>query len=363
MNNIKLKRTLFDVFKITISAYGIIIFLINPNIATQSILKGLQLCYTSIIPALFPFFVFSKIIMHSKFAHVLGILLYPYTRFVLKIKQKNVATAVLLGLIGGFGCGAVCLQTLYDKKLIHIGQAYTLLCFIINAGPAFVVVGVGTNMINSPFTGWLIYISLCLASLITGGFFSMFFKFKNADTLKETNVFKSSINKENADKGSFVNCVSEAVYATLTLCGFVVLFSFIIASIELYNLPFYANLFLAVFLEVTVANSLIAQSENAYAVYFCCAAISLMGASIVLQMRSLLPKQISLTPLIISRIVHTPLAVLILYILMQIFKNAVPVSVNNIYTLNMPIEAVCAFVFFCCSFFCALYRPAKIFKH
>ncbi len=408
MNDTRFKYHIFEISKMFVAVLGVIAFLFNPQAGTQGIINGLNLCYTSIIPSLFPFFVFSKLIMHSKYSHVLGIILAPYARYGLKIYSKSAGTAILLGLVGGFGSGGVCVQSLYEKKTVTLAQAHVLMCMIINAGPAFVVACVGTLMLNSTAAGWLIYASLCISSLITGAVFANFFLFKNvensvlgkknellkkrkktplnpykkesgenyifggnsglkntADSNASTNtvaVSAQSRHVEATENGKFVNCVKSAVYSTLTLCGFVVLFSFFISCISFLNLPMVLQIITTIFVEVTVACSLIASSGNAHAIYLCTAAISVMGASILLQIRSLIAPEISVLPTVISRVVHVPMALLCLRLLLAVFNAAVPASAtaDTFYTLRMPLDALCAAVFFFCAFFCALGKGAEL---
>ncbi len=361
MNDIRVKFNVLDMFKLAIAFLGFFAFLLNPRLGTQGIINGLNLCYTSIIPALFPFFVFSKLIMHSKYSFVPGLIFYPYSRYLLKIRHKNTGTAILLGLFGGFGCGAVCVKSLYAKKNISLSEAHVLLCMIINAGPAFVVACVGTILLKSTITGWLIYISLCASSLITGIIFAVLANFKNKTECKKKKGHKKTPppltvkdgDDIDDDSNKFVHCVKDAVFSTLTLCGFVVVFSFFMSCISVLNLPAWAQILVAILTEVTVANSLIAQSINAKTVYLCCCAISVMGASILLQVRSLLPSEISVLPVLMSRFIHAPVSLLCLHVLLILFNNAVPASAQTIYKMRMPLDAACAAIFFCCAFFCS----------
>ncbi len=364
MNDDTNHRALSEIFYVIIGLLGIVFFLANPLQSAGGIMQGLELCYKSVIPSLFPFFVFSKLVMGSKFAHILGLLLYPYTRFVLRIKDKSASTALLLGFIGGFGCGGACLQSLHENNKLTSTQTKVLLTLIVNAGPAFTVACVGTSMLGSVFVGWLMFTSLTVAGLITGAVFTLLFSVlegggkaqKNLRTICNVVKTKKTENNRNEEKGNlFVISVKSAVYSTLTLCGFVVIFSFLISCLNTLYLPKNAQIIVSIFTEVTLANSLIAQNSGTYTVYLCCAALSIMGASIVLQICSLINNNISIFPLIYSRIIHTPVSILVLYLLLKSYNIAVPVVLNStIYTTSMPFDAICAVTFFICAFFVSL---------
>ncbi len=347
-------KTIYELAVLLIVVFCIVSFFMRADIAYSAVKNGLFLCYNSIIPALFPFFILSKLLLNSPFAFILGLPLLPYTKFLLKIKSNKACTALLLGLIGGFGTGAVCLNSLYSQKQITQKQANILLCAIINAGPAFVIACVGSLMLNSTQSGIYIYISLCVASLFCGFIASKLIK--NTGEL-ETNMspqqFKASINKNN----SFVQIVNEAVISTLYLCGFVVFFCFATEVLLPPNVNVHTKILLAIFFEVTTASEISASSNSAYAVYLCCFALSFMGISIFAQVRSLLSTQISLAPLLLSRLLHLPISILSLHVLLKFFAPFIPVYfAPSSARMSMPLDAACAVLFMCCSFFCVLHK-------
>ncbi len=347
-------KTIYELAVLFIVVFCIVSFFMRVHIAYSAVKNGLLLCYNSIIPALFPFFILSKLLLNSPFAFILGFPLLPYTKFLLKIKSNKACTALLLGLIGGFGTGAVCLNSLYSQKQITQKQANILLCAIINAGPAFVIACVGSLMLNSIQSGILIYISLCIASLLCGLIAKPLIKNSSA---YEATISKHQCNESTNKNNSFVQIVNEAVISTLYLCGFVVFFSFAIAVFLPPNINEHIKILLAIFFEVTTASEVSANSNSAYAVYLCCGALSFMGVSIFAQVRSLLNTQISLAPLILSRLIHLPISILSLRVLFKFFAPYIPVYfAPSSGRMSMPLDAACAVLFMCCSFFCVLHK-------
>ena len=73
--------------------------------AAQAVREGLALCGGSVIPALFPFLVVSRLFVATGSAAALGQLLAPLTRRMLGVSGPG-GTAVLLGLLGGYPVGA-----------------------------------------------------------------------------------------------------------------------------------------------------------------------------------------------------------------------------------------------------------------
>ncbi len=345
-----------DFAVLIICVFCIVSFFMRADIAYDGIRQGLLLCYNSLIPALFPFFIMSKLILNSRFAFIFGLPLLPYTKYILKIKDKKAATALFLGLTGGFGAGAVCLNSLYTKKLITNTQAKIMLCTIINAGPAFVIACVGADMLGSSITGILLYVSLCSASLICGVIALFLFKNNNGLNLQQS----ENANKTKAQNETFVGIVREAVVSILYLCGFVVFFCFFTAIVLPPGLNDFTRALLASFLEVTNATSLATSSRFNYSVYLCCFALSFLGASAFLQVRNLISHEISIKPLFISRFFHTAISLLILHILLKLFPFKAPVysSLENA-KMSMPYDAACIVFFMCCSFFCLVNKKGK----
>ncbi len=368
------QKSVYELLILCIVIFCLVSFFMRTQAAYSAVKDGLLLCYHSVIPALFPFFIISKILLNSRFAFILGLPFLPYTKLVLKINSNKACTALLLGLTGGFGTGAVCLNSLYSSGQISKKQAEILLCAIINAGPAFVIACVGSTMLNSTLSGVLIYISLCCASLVCGLIAKVFMKSdsdkqsdvpngkanctKNADNAN-ANVLATAnnIEQKGTKNNSFVNIVNEAVISTLYLCGFVVFFSFVKGVFLPPNTNMPIKIAFTVLTEVISASELSAHSGYVYAVYLCCGALSFMGFSIFAQVRSLLNRKIKLTPLLLSRIIHLPVSLLSLYLCFKFLAPHIPVYSNfQAARMSMPLDAAFAVLFMCCSFFCVLHN-------
>ena len=100
--------------------------------------------------------------------------------------------------------------------------------------------------------------------------------------------------------------IAGAAVAYLKLCGFVLYFRFLAAGLGAL-LPGGAATTLAMVLEVCSGCDLAARSGR-WAAWLCCAALSVQGASVLLQIRTLCPKEISFRPLLAARLLHLPLS-------------------------------------------------------
>ena len=73
---------------------------LRPGAAAGGVLRGLSVCYETVIPALFPFLVLSRLLLESRAANALGLLLRPYTR-LLGLHSTKAPAAMLCGVLGG----------------------------------------------------------------------------------------------------------------------------------------------------------------------------------------------------------------------------------------------------------------------
>ncbi len=330
--------------------------LLRPSAAADGVLRGLALCYKSVIPALFPFLVLSRLILESPLANILGLALRPYTR-LLSIHSKKAPAALLCGVLGGFACGARSVDALYRAGEVDREESALLLVCCIGSGPGFVVGSVGGLMLGSAGAGWLLLAAQLCASLICGLAAALWADARawrrraavpcaaQSDDREYPNdgdhfrdfprpaggeihkaaalrTLPNTAPKGDAVARGFVPAVRDAVNATLLLCGYVTLFSFFAAIAVPDGASAFARYITCLPLEVTSACRAACETASPLRTQFCCAALSVMGASVFFQVRALLAPDIPLLPLLVSRVLHLPLSLLVLHLLTSFFPGA-----------------------------------------
>lgn len=293
------------------------LLLIFPAESVQGISNGLLCCARQIIPALFPFFVVTQLILSDPTAHVLGLALRPLTRFW-GIRDKSAPTALLLSWLGGFAVAARCISELYENGQLTKPQAEFLLVCAVGSSPAFILNTVGLLMLSSRQAGILLLAAQLLANLCCALICRPCFHFDTAATCapsaKQTPV-------------GLAQAVQSAVSSTLTVCGFVIFFRALAAVVspllpESQTVCFLLN----ALMEVTGG----CQAGSAFSrngLYACCAALSIQSFSVLMQVRALTAKPISLRPLLLARLIHLPLSLGILHLLVKLWP--VPVTVYS----------------------------------
>lgn len=143
-----------------------LLFLWRSSTVAEAVRQGLLLCGTSLIPALFPFFILSDLFISLGFAEAIGRRLSPLTRRTLHCGGAG-ASVFLLGLLGGYPAGGRTVGQLYKSGSLPKGEAEHLLAFCNNAGPSFALGFMGLGCFGSLRAGiWLYLIHAASAAAV-----------------------------------------------------------------------------------------------------------------------------------------------------------------------------------------------------
>lgn len=170
-----------------------------------------DLCIYTLIPSLFPFLVFSGMMVLSGSAEYAGRLLHPLTKRLFGI-SKNGSFLFLLGIICGYPVGAKCISDMIKQRKITLAEGQRLLLFCNNSGPLFVIGSVGYGMYSRAEYGVILYVSHILSVIVTG-----------IVTKKHTDEIH--ISKAVTESRFFTNSVENAMTTTMNICGYVMFFS------------------------------------------------------------------------------------------------------------------------------------------
>lgn len=99
-------------------------------------LNGLNLWFTKMIPALFPFMILSGIVIRLQLTEGFVTLLYPVLYPILHVR-RNVCYAIIMGFLCGFPMGARVTADLLQREMITEREAEYTLAFCNNIGPVY----------------------------------------------------------------------------------------------------------------------------------------------------------------------------------------------------------------------------------
>lgn len=339
-----------------------ILFLLTclPGPSAKGVLDGLKSCVFQVIPALFPFFVVTGLILESPLAEWLGLALYPVTRLGLGIRQRRAATVLLLCWLGGFAVAASAISRAYRQDVLDRRQAMLLLVCGVGSSPAFVVNTVGLLMLGSAPLGVCLLGAMLAANVCT----ALVFRLVLALRLEKASPAPSGTNAPAAGEAAgLVGAIQSAVHSMLIVCGFVVFFRFLCeAAAQALSLDAVGFYVLCAGLEVT-SGCAAGAALPGYAALACCAALSVQSLSVFLQVRALLCPELPLWPLAAARPLHLALSLCFF----RLFLHWLPGAADVISTLaprvicrtrTAPDAALVLFAF-CCLVLFRLERSAR----
>ena len=307
----------------------LILLLINSKSVNLGAFKGLAICAEVIIPSLFIFSVVGIFLVSSNCLSSFNKFLTPFTKLIFRLRS-NLFFVFLVSLFSGYPVGAKLLDNSVKNKEIDENTADTMLCYCVNAGPAFVVLAVGEKVFLSKNLGYVLLLSHILTSLI----FAVLLRSKITNTQITTKDRQQNLGD------TFVNSVSDATHSIINICAFVVLFSIISEVLREYNLKL-----IIPFFEITTG---IITTKN---LYFTSFLLGFGGISIQLQVLSVIKNfKVNKLKFFLFRILHGACSAVLTFGFIKILKLTLPVLSNNqSFTSSLSSLSLGASVCFICS--------------
>ncbi len=191
------------------------VLVLQGGYAKQAAIEGLRLCGRVLIPSLFPFSVLVHLFLSLGYAQDLGRLLGKGMVKVFSLPGAC-ASALVLGLLGGYPIGSQAVAQLYSQGSVTRSQAQTLSAFTNNAGPGFILGVVGLGVLGSPALGMVLWLIHGLAAITAGILLA-----------RPCAVSVSPVAKplESSLTAAFPGAMARACGAMVQVCGFVVFFT------------------------------------------------------------------------------------------------------------------------------------------
>lgn len=281
----------------------LLLLLISPEPCKKGVVSGLMICGNVIIPSLFPFTVFVLFLLKCD---IIGYLA-PLSKFTKYVFGQNIDMfgVMLLSFIGGYPIGGRLIKELCAQGRITKENARIMLCYCVNGGPAFIVITVGSGLLNSTKAGVVLLASHIAVSLILALICRRF--------IKEEKDFERNENYLGfAD--ALVSAVADASGSILGICSYVILFSAINNYINFFSEKYF---FLKPLSYITEVTSGLINTDNIYRIS---ALLGFGGMSIWCQVISEVKKiSIKIDLMIIARFFHAILSSLFTYVMLRFF--------------------------------------------
>lgn len=224
--------------------YGTLLFSLTLGLirwggeGSNAIQQGLDLCYQVIIPAMFPFFIVSNMVVSLGLSHCLGKLFAPVMKPLFQLSGPC-ATALVLGFVGGYPVGAKTTVSLYESGQCTKEEGNRLLAFCNNSGPGFIFGVIGTGVFHRLEIGLLLYVAHILSCITVG----MVLPFFTTKTSNKVTTSQSTV-EVHSFVTSFLTGVTGAMQSTLQVCSFVLCFTVLLRLLSVSHvLSMFATLF------------------------------------------------------------------------------------------------------------------------
>lgn len=194
-----------------------VIIMFNPLVYSKSCLNALSVWAFKILPVMFPFFIFTRLIVNIN---------TPNQNFMDKFFNKLYNTPTgsfstfFLSILSGYPMGAKLISTKFQNNQISSRDAKKMLSFCSVSGPMFMIGTVGVGLLQSFKAGVIILISNIFASLLNG----LIYRGKNKSNEK---IFEYKTPRSN-------NLLADSVYDSLIsilMVGSYIVLSFIIIDL------------------------------------------------------------------------------------------------------------------------------------
>ena len=202
----------------------ILLLLFYADSAVEAVKKGLSLCYSTVIPALFPFMVASEILVGCGGAAAIGKLCARPLQALLGVPGAA-ACPIVLGTLCGFPTGARAVAALYDTGALSAKQCTRLLTFVNNPSSAYMISAVGATLLGSRRLGLILWGVSLLCSLGT----ALVTRILMPDETKGTTPTPQPV-RMGAEV--FTGAVSTAAQSMLAVCAYVLFFSAVLGTLQ-----------------------------------------------------------------------------------------------------------------------------------
>ena len=278
-------------------AAGILPFAV-PEVCAAALREGLALCSGSLLLSLFPFLVVSRLLVQCPESDLLA-LPFRLAAWGIGIRTPCAARVLCIGFLGGFAPAASAAAQAVRTGQLTAEEADALLPACICSGPSFVVLTVGQSLLGSAELGVLLFASQITANYLTAALLN---RFAGVHSVEQESAAQASPAPPRLDE-----ILADAAITYCKLCGFILFFRLLAAGAGAL-LPTGAGTLCAILLEVCSGCDL-ASRTGQWGSLLCCAALSVQGLSVLLQVRTICPPEMTLRPLYRARMLHLPLSI------------------------------------------------------
>lgn len=213
------KQSIFSFLLSFLLIFVVIAMVINPERYIVVCLNALLIWSTVVLPAIFPFLLYSRFLTKLGIVDLISKAISPITKFLFNTDGIS-AYVYVVSVISGYPVGAKLISDLYADGRLNHGNAVRTMTYCANSGPMFVIGTVGIGMFISANAGYIILISHLIGAIVNG---IVFRKYKLSD--KATLPMQ---NKEQDDDNFLYSTAISACNSMLIVGSYIVVFFILI---------------------------------------------------------------------------------------------------------------------------------------
>lgn len=344
-----------------------LLLILYPEQALDASLRGLDIWWKIVFPALLPFFIMAELLIGFGVVTFIGILFEPIMRPIFNVPGVG-SFAWIMGMASGYPSGAKITARLREENQLTQLEAERLVSFTNNSSPLFILGAVSVGIIGNPKLGLLLAVCHYVGNAFVGfimRFHGMTKEFRNKSTEKRKVSLTLAFNemhqtriKDTRPVGRlFGDAVINSIQTLLMVGGFIILFSVLSRLLHLtgiteaiaygfqfglqalslpseFGIPLVSGL-----LEITLGTQLISRIDDV-SMLSVAIMISFMlgfnGFSVQAQVSSIIAKtDIRFTPYFISRLLHGTIAsILVILLFNPLYMNRHTQTVEDVAALT-----------------------------
>ena len=227
-SGISKKRTVVILLIISV----MIAFICSPERYIKSVYSGITLFVVSVLPALFPFFFFTKLLTGLGMSGAVSSL---FEKPIKKLYNTNSAGGYIftMSIMSGYPVGAKLISDFYSERIFTLKDCKKVSSFTSTSGPLFVVGTVGTLMLSSPKAGYVLFVCHALGAMLNG----LLYRGKSAPV-----AVTAPLTPQRDD--NFLNAsITSSILSVLVVGGYIAIFSMVIdVALDLKIVDFFARI-------------------------------------------------------------------------------------------------------------------------
>lgn len=226
-------------FTLCVSAV-IILLIMRPQYYINSVYRGLVLFAVNVLPALFPFFFFTKLLTAVGTVQTLTDKLKKPLRNIFNL-PPSVSYIFFMSMLSGYPVGAKLVSEFYEQGEIGRDEVTGIAAICSTSGPLFVIGTVGFSVLGNQRAGTIIYAAHILSVLLFALLRGIFLKLKGRRSpapaaLPEKKQPAAAPLKSNGQLLSKDKILSESIYnsviSILMVGGFISIFYMLIDMLQ-----------------------------------------------------------------------------------------------------------------------------------